>query len=252
MRQEKPGRRPSGRDTGRSSFRALIKDAIKPYPALFAPVFRHFGPKRARGLLIGPETEVVIEGFPRSANTFSVVAFRAAGNRSVKLAHHLHAEAQIVAGVRRGLPTMVLIRAPESAVRSYCVFYEGADENKALRLWISFYRRMLPLQNHIYIADFRRVVSDFGAVTSEFNAAFKTDFACFDHSEENVAAVYAEIEEIARRTHKVAERRIARPSEAKSRAQDAIEYNFDPGLLEQANALYTRLLCDQSSYDAVP
>ena len=42
-------------------------------------------------MLYSKETELVIEGFPRSANTFAVLAFDYAQPDDVKLAHQLHA-----------------------------------------------------------------------------------------------------------------------------------------------------------------
>jgi hypothetical protein len=218
--------------------RAFMKRTLKPYPALFVPVFRRFGPDFAKELLISPETEFVIEGFPRSANTFSVVAFQAAGNRSVRVAHHLHAEAQIIAGTRRGLPVMVLLRDPEKAIRSLSVFYPGIDENAALREWIAFYRRLLPLKDSIFVAEFSKVTKDFGAVTASLNEKFDTDFKCFEHTDSNVAAVYREIEDIARRRRGGAEMQIARPSEFKRKAQSEIRYDFDQNLLAQARSLF--------------
>ncbi|RMG27959.1 MAG: hypothetical protein D6732_19595, partial [Methanobacteriota archaeon] len=73
-----------------------VKHALAPYPFLFVTAYRLFAPAHLRmEKLIGARTEIVIEGYPRSANTFAVVAFRLAQNRPVKIAHHLHMEAQI-------------------------------------------------------------------------------------------------------------------------------------------------------------
>src|SRR5215210_2906944 len=49
-----------------------------------------------RDLLVARRTQIVIEGFPRSGNTFAVVAFEQAQRESVRVAHHLHMPAQVI------------------------------------------------------------------------------------------------------------------------------------------------------------
>lgn len=92
-------------------------------------------------MAVSQDTEIVIEGFPRSANTFAVVAStQAQGARPIRIAHHLHAEAQVLAGVERKLPVIVLIRQPEDAIRSLKIAFPDQDENRMLRLYLRFYR----------------------------------------------------------------------------------------------------------------
>src|SRR5580658_8003661 len=62
--------------------------------------------------VIGPRTELVIDGFTRSATTFAVYAFQLAQDTPVQLAHHLHAPAQLIRAARRGVPAVALIRKP--------------------------------------------------------------------------------------------------------------------------------------------
>jgi len=222
--------------------RAWAKRMLRPYPALFIPIFRAIGGATAEDLLISPRTQVVIEGYPRSANTFSVVAFQRAGNRNVRIAHHLHAECQIIAGARRGLPVMVLLREPEAAVRSLKMIFPSIDENDALRDWTRFYRRVLPYRDKVFFAEFSQVTSAFGAVTAGFNAKFGTDFALFDHTEQNVSDAYEEIEEIDRRTSGGSDMYVARPSEVKRDAQAKTQFEFDPALLSRARHLYDDIM----------
>ena len=68
--------------------------------------------------VIGSRTELVIDGFTRSATTFAVYAFQLAQDRPIRLAHHLHAPAQLIEAARRGIPTMALIREPQGAILS--------------------------------------------------------------------------------------------------------------------------------------
>src|SRR2546427_7470725 len=65
---------------------------------------------RHHGVLAGPGTDILIEGFPRSANSFSVAAFRLAQGPPVEVAHHTHAPANAIAAFRRHIPALILIR----------------------------------------------------------------------------------------------------------------------------------------------
>ena len=74
--------------------------------------------RRYGSRVLGPDTDIVIEGFPRSANTFAVTAFELAQERPVTVAHHLHAAAHVVRAAQAGVPVIVLVRAPEDAIAS--------------------------------------------------------------------------------------------------------------------------------------
>jgi len=71
-----------------------------------------------RARAVDRATELVIEGFARSGNTFAVAAFSLAQPRPVRLAHHLHAPAQVLLAARMGIPCIVLVRDPVDAVAS--------------------------------------------------------------------------------------------------------------------------------------
>src|SRR5437773_4880663 len=76
---------------------------------------------RGRNHPIGPDTEIVIEGFPRSATSFAVAAFQMAQDHTVDIAHHTHSPSQVIEAVRRGIPTLLLVREPEDAILSHVV-----------------------------------------------------------------------------------------------------------------------------------
>ena len=226
-------------------FRNLIKNAIAPYADLFRFGFR-IGAKRAhQPLLINKDTQLVIEGFPRSANTFAVVAFIKSQDRDVAIAHHLHAVAQVKLGVRQGVPVIVLIRRPEDAVRSLKVIFKQRNRNSALKNWLRFYEEVEPLRSRVVIADFDRVIGDFGAVIDEVNAHYGTTFGRFESTPENVQAVFDRIDAIIHgvdhKTEGGKEMYVSRPTEAKRAAQEKVELDLDPKLLARANALYERL-----------
>jgi hypothetical protein len=188
------------------------------------------------------DSELVIEGYPRSANTFSIVAFSQAQSRPVKVAHHLHASAQVLRGVELGLPVLVLMRKPEDAALSLMIRYDFLSARQALSDYIRFYQTISHLKDHFVLGFFEEVTQDFGAVIRRVNSFFKTDFTPFDHTEENVARCFATIERMNREKFAGDEAAIARPSSERKLIKQTRQRELeDPALqplLRQAQALY--------------
>jgi hypothetical protein len=79
--------------------RAELKSYCDGDPFLFL-LTRRFRNESSQTLIVQRDTDIVIEGFGGSANSFSLHAFELAQNTHVYIAHHLHAAAQIILGVR--------------------------------------------------------------------------------------------------------------------------------------------------------
>lgn len=207
---------------------------------LFLPRYRRLG--------VGPDTQMVLEGYPRCANSFAIVAFESAQSVPVHAAHHLHSVAQVKLGVGRGLPTLVLIREPLDAALSLTIRKELPSVVWALEEYLDFYRGVELLLDCVAIADFTEVTTDMGAVTRRLNERFGTHFAEFDHTGANVEAVYKELEHIEQQASgeaEVRETHVARPSDARRalKQQLAEQFNESPAreLYVEASALYARL-----------
>jgi hypothetical protein len=223
-----------------------VRDALAPYPRLFLPIYRALAPESHARMAVSQDTEIVIEGFPRSANTFAVVAFtQAQGARPIRIAHHLHAEAQVLAGVERKLPVIVLIRQPEDAIRSLKIAFPDQDENRMLRLYLRFYRAVERVRDHVVIAEFTRTTSNFGSILRQVNEKFGTDFAMFENSETSVRDVFDSISAINAAGHSKSNL-IARPAAHKEQAKGTIALDLDPARLGQAQQLFAKLV-DQGS-----
>jgi hypothetical protein len=168
-----------------------LKTIAARYPAVALPLER----VRGRGRVIGDTTDIVIEGFPRCASSFAVAAFRLAQEpRAMTIADHTHMPAQAIDGVRRGIPTLVLIRRAEDAIVSLLIRNDDLRPRPALRGYLRFYGPLVRVRDGIVVATFDEVVSDFGSVIERVNARFRTHFHPFVHSEENLARIEHEIE----------------------------------------------------------
>lgn len=183
-----------------------------------------FSRRRHPLLVVSPETEIVIEGFPRSANTFSTVAFQLSQPRPVRIAHHLHAPAQIMAGARMGIPVLVPVRHPRDCAISVAIRAPHVSLREAVDAHRRFHEAILPYRDACLVARFEDVVGDFGRVIATVNARFATDFTPFAHTPENVDRVYALIDERARQ-----------PGHARA-IQEFVAGVAPPGRLEAARA----------------
>lgn len=229
-----------------------IKHAIWAKPAVYLNLLRWYGVADRLGLrlerithirpieaefIVRRNTDLVIEGFDRSANTFAQVAFvHAQRQRCVRIAHHVHAPAQIIRAVRFGIPAILLIRRPKDTVISDVLRARGGPSVPAalarLSDWMSFYSALMRVRDHVVVGHFDEVTSDFQRVLEHVNQKFGTNFDAFEHSEENVKRVFDEIEMMNARKYNAGrgavEHMVARPSSER----DVVKREF----LEQMEA----------------
>lgn len=171
--------------------------------------------RRRPGHVVDDATEIVIDSYPRCASSFAVAAFRLAQEpRPVAIAHHTHMPAQVLEGARRGLPTLVLIRAPLPAVVSHLVYRPRLVPISALRGFVRFYDPLEPVLDEVVVATFEQVVGAYGSVIDRVNDRFATTFVPFRHTPENLARIQGEIDADSRRRTPPdeIERRVSRPS----------------------------------------
>ncbi len=217
------------------------------YPRVYIPLTRlRLGPEAP---IVRKGTEILITGYPRSANTFSANAFKMAQSRPVKVAHHFHVPALVVAAARRNIPTVILIRKPEQAVVSYAVHAPEVTVKRALKNYIHLYSAILPYRDHFLVATFESVTSDFGAVIRRVNERFSTSFDEFRHTEENVKKCFRLVEEDNRRASgrgKVVEMLVPRPSAVRAPAKAKVRnHYYAPNLAKlraRADGLYREFL----------
>ncbi|MCT8341117.1 hypothetical protein MG296_13710 [Flavobacteriaceae bacterium TK19130] len=179
-----------------------LKRILENKPSLYVQIQRwRYAGKRYSRKIVNSNTDIVIEGYPRSANSFSVKAFKFANGNQYKIATHQHASPQVVEAVKMSIPTIVLIRKPQDAVLSYAAlraathglenFRSGYDMRWLLEDYIAFYENVRNVRNGFLLATFEEVLSDYGAVIEKVNQKFNTDFNAFEHTDENVSKVFS-------------------------------------------------------------
>jgi hypothetical protein len=159
------------------------------YPSVVLPIAQ----RRGHGAPLDRSTDVVIEGYPRSGNSLTVAAFALAQPTPTRIAHHLHAPGNVIAGARRGLPTLVLIRPPEEAVVELVAIKPAIAVGQALRGWIRFYGPLRSLRSGFVVATADEVASDPGTAVRRLNERFGTSFAVPSDTEEARQAALEEV-----------------------------------------------------------
>ena len=171
-----------------------IRSRFALYPSLYLSLAR----MKYGEAVLAPDTKLLIDGFTRSGVTFAVVAFNVAQRTPVPVAHTLHAPAHVIAAVRQGVPSLVVVREPEAAVLSAVIREPNVTIEQALRSWIRFHNAIRPYREGFVVGLFDRVVDDYGSVIDEVNGRFGSAFDRFEHTPENVALCFSIIEDRSR------------------------------------------------------
>jgi len=222
-------------------------------PWIFLPTIR-FRPDLTqpgdRRRWVSRTTEIVIEGYPRSGNTFAVVAFRLAQGREIEIAHHLHAAAQIKRAARLDVPAIVLIREPSEAILSQVVRDPHVSMRWALRSYIRFYSTIVPYLGKTVVAPFATVTSDFASIIRLVNTRYGTAFKEFVPTEDALTSVRQTVElkgqRDSMRTGWDYRLSVALPSEQRQRTKEARRAEYlderNKPLRLTAESLYERVM----------
>jgi hypothetical protein len=217
-----------------------MRTIIGKYPSIFYPMYGLRPGNRAN--FVCPRTEVVIEGFPRSANSFVVAVFRHMHSRQPSMAHHVHAPAQVLRGVCMNIPTLVLIRRPLDAVTSLLVFTPRIPVSSALRAYHSFYTTVFPYRAGFVAATFEEAIEHLDQVVERLNQRFSTDFVVPKLSTEDRDSIFQAIDGTNSRAYGNLAERTGRPSSdrdlAKRAARSRIQHPRYQALLGAADRVY--------------
>ena len=182
-------------------------------PRLFCAIERKKSADVPRS--VGPDSDFVLEGYPRSGNSFAfrTLKGRLDGRRSWRIAHHIHLPVQVTLGVYWRKPILVLVRRPDEAIVSFVALqcqatlrqggrqgsgvpFSKADLTlrltEAARYYARYYKKLLSLKGgEFVIAPFEVVVLGLGDVFREVNKRFDLDIPDFPVKEEERAIVFS-------------------------------------------------------------
>lgn len=165
-----------------SLYMLSIRYSRRPYDGSFRRIDRH--------------TDLVIDAYPRSANTYATFAFLSAQQRDVDVAHHFHAPGAVKAAAKRHVPVLTIVRRPEDAVASAMTYRGSSDVGRELDEYLDYYQAVAQCRPAVFVARFESVIEDFGRVTEKFNQRYGTTFEVFDATPDAVAMVQQRIRDI--------------------------------------------------------
>lgn len=206
-----------------------IKTFVAKHPTLYPlywiyPKFRH--------RLVAENTEICIEGFPRSGNTFAFHTFKYF-NPEVLTAHHVHAPVQISKAINNKIPCILMIRNPLDTIASLIIVDNDLKIETALKHYISFYKRVLKYKEDIIIADISTINNEFDKLINKINLDFNKSYNSKSLSQELIK----DIKEIVKLQNKKAnnpDNLVAIPTYSK----DSLKVQIKPNILK--NNLYSK------------
>lgn len=144
------------------------------YRPVFLPVVIQFTP-RGWDRRITAGTQLVVEGFPRSSNTFAAAAIRVATDDRLVVASHVHTPSQVMAAVRRDVPVLFVVRRPHDCIRSAMVASPHVRLTAFLEEWIAHHETVWPLRDRLVVATFDQVTGDMNGVIRRLHESFGID-----------------------------------------------------------------------------
>jgi hypothetical protein len=233
------------RGTTRYALR-IIRERLGDNPVFLPIVLRATPLGTSRQL--DDDTQIVIEGFPRSGNTFALHALRhaeRAEGRDVAIKSHVHTPSQVKLAVRRKIPTLLVIREPVHTVASLVIAAAHVPVAHALDEYIHHHEQVLPYHDGFVVGEFTQVTKDYASVIDRVNQRFGTSFARFDQSAENVEEVFREIEAEHERVWGGTETGVPRPSTERNGEKEwlleQIQSPTHAARLARAQALFEEL-----------
>jgi len=164
--------------------RPSLKDQIKSYTiacakssALAWPIFQKVRGKTS-GKFCSSNTDLCVEGFESSANTYTFEVFRHL-DKSLNIGHHTHAVAGLKLAMRYEVPTLILFRDPCEAIPSVVTRFRPSVCEATLN-YIYFYEYVLQVVDYVILARFDEITENIGSVIRRVDQHTALDFETYD------------------------------------------------------------------------
>jgi hypothetical protein len=159
---------------------------------LFLPILLRLTPMGV-ARRIGPDTDLVVEGFPRAGNTFVVYALQSASDNRLNVASHVHHPSQVKLAVAQGIPTVFVVREPIATLSSYLTYAQHGRSSGVLKEYISYHQELVPYADRLLICDFEESTVKMSSVIARINQRYSMKIPPFDQSAANVERIFAKI-----------------------------------------------------------
>ena len=126
---------------------------------LYLTYFKYFVDKQ-KEILINNDTEYLIEGFPRSGNSFLLFYLKQL-SKGVSIASHTHHPAHVIKAINEKKKIIIVIRNPIDAIISmYLFFNKKIKFNLLIDEYIKFYKSIQKYKKKFIIIEFKKIISN--------------------------------------------------------------------------------------------
>ena len=160
------------------SCREALWPLMKPYSMTRTRRFMRSEEARPEEARVHRGLSIVVDGFPGSANSFAMRAFRAMQGESPAclIGNHYHSPAETIRATALDIPVLLTLRRPLDSVGSMVRRWPFVPFNAALRWYAMFYEAVEPHLGKMIVSDFETTTGRFASVVGAVNDQFGTDF----------------------------------------------------------------------------
>ena len=227
-------------------YKRKIRKFLSRFPILFIFFYRF----KYKLKVVNQDTDLVIEGFPRSGNTYAVASFLIAQPEPTIIASHIHEPAQVIYAVKNNIPCIVIIRKPKDAIISLIIREKSISLKEAIKMYISYYTTLLPYKNRFVIAHFSQVISNFPEIIKSVNTKYSKSFKLPSNTPEENSKVFLIVESMENADNLgrgIRDKYISLPNNVKILEKNRICYEISSAsYLEEAEVVYKKFLSDTS------
>lgn len=207
-------------------------------------LYRPLGMLRGKGDVFRFDFDLMVEGYPRSANTYMANLLRVTQPRfRVKTRSHIPCHA--IAAAEAGIPVLMLLRNPLDCISSYAILKEESATIH-LRYYLAYHEVLRERTDGMFLVDFDAATNSSFEVLKAFDETYGLGFDhAFDFAAKQAEALALIDREGTRPDGTVDYRFLNRPTQEregwKRQALAELLLPANAELLSRANALYEEL-----------
>ena len=134
-------------------------------------IYRIYLRRRHGTNLFNPDLQLVIDGFPRSGNSYSGRMIGLSQGENFKFLSQCHCPPFLLAALKMGTPAALTLRQPEDSAVSW-VILRKLPMDVVLKLYIDFHRVLLRQRKKLLVLNFKTITGDFSLVLRMMNRRF--------------------------------------------------------------------------------
>ncbi|MBV9961198.1 MAG: hypothetical protein JO072_03030 [Parafilimonas sp.] len=158
-----------------------VANKVSNYPGLYKMISKGL---TGRDCYTTKDSDIVIDGHPRSANTYATYAFKIAQTKDLIIANHIHKKSQFLTAEKYGIPAILLIREPMDCIASMLIRQPKYDPTVLFDGYYFLYNGLKD-SNAFVVGEFNEVINNYAEVIKRVNKRFDKNFDLYYKTEEN-------------------------------------------------------------------